>query len=44
MHEAPPYELRAFEELLGKPTSDLTGLAGYFNTGELWIARVPARL
>jgi L-arabinokinase len=44
MHEASPFELRAFEELLGKPTSDLTGLAGYFNTGEIWIARVPARL
>jgi L-arabinokinase len=39
-----PFEVKAFEELLRKPTSDLTGLAGYFNSGEVWMARVPARL
>jgi galactokinase len=39
-----PFELHAFEELLKKPTSDLTGLAGYFNSGEIWVSRVPARL
>ncbi|HUL74165.1 MAG TPA: hypothetical protein VLT86_13745 [Vicinamibacterales bacterium] len=39
-----PFEVRAFEDLLRKPTSDLTGLAGYFNSGEVWMARVPARL
>jgi len=39
-----PFEVQAFEELLRKPTSDLTGLAGYFNSGEVWVVRVPARL
>src|SRR6476660_10490361 len=39
-----PFEVRAFEELLKKPNSDLTGLAGFFNSGEVWVARVPARL
>ena len=39
-----PFEVRAFEELLKKPNSDLTGLAGFFNSGEVWVVRVPARL
>jgi galactokinase len=39
-----PFELQAFEDLLRKPTSDLTGLAGFFNSGEVWVVRVPARL
>ena len=39
-----PFEVRAFEDLLKKPTSDLTGLAGFFNSGEVWVVRVPARL
>jgi L-arabinokinase len=39
-----PFELQAFEDLLKKPNSDLTGLAGFFNSGEVWVVRVPARL
>jgi len=39
-----PFEAREFEELLKKPNSDLTGLAGFFNSGEVWVVRVPARL
>jgi galactokinase len=39
-----PYEFIEFERLLQKPNSDPTGLAGFFNSGEIWIARVPARL
>ena len=39
-----PYEVAEFERLLEKPNGDPTGLAGFFNGGELWIARVPARL
>lgn len=39
-----PFEVREFERLLQMPTSDPTGLAGFFNTGEIWVARVPARL
>jgi len=39
-----PFELQEFERLLFKPTSDPTGLAGYFNSGEVWVVRVPARL
>jgi galactokinase len=42
--ETPPFELREFELLLSKPNSDPTGFAGYFNSGEVWVARVPARL
>ena len=38
------FEVREFERLLQKPNSDLTGLAGFFNSGEVWVARVPARL
>ncbi len=39
-----PFELQEFETLLRKPNSDLTGLAGFFNSGEVWVVRVPARL
>ena len=39
-----PFELQEFEQLLRKPNSDPTGLASFFNAGEIWIARVPARL
>jgi L-arabinokinase len=39
-----PFEVQEFERLLARPTSDVTGLAGFFNTGEIWVARVPARL
>jgi L-arabinokinase len=33
-----------FEPLLQKPNSDASGLASFFTTGEIWVARVPARL
>ncbi len=39
-----PVEVQEFEQLLQKPNSDPTGFAGYFNSGEIWVARVPARL
>src|SRR5512136_1536501 len=39
-----PYEVLEFEQLLQKPNSDPTGFAGFFNSGEIWVARVPARL
>jgi L-arabinokinase len=39
-----PFEVQEFERLLAKPNSDPTGFAGFFNTGEIWVARVPARL
>ena len=39
-----PYEVQEFENLLRKPNSDPTGLAGFFTGGEIWVARVPARL
>ena len=39
-----PKEILQFEWLLKKPNSDLTGLAGYFNSGEIIVTRVPARL
>jgi L-arabinokinase len=42
--ESLPYEVQEFERLLVKPGSDPTGLATYFNSGEVWVARVPARL
>jgi len=38
------FEVQEFERLLTKPNSDATGLAGFFNSGEIWVARVPARL
>jgi len=39
-----PFEILEFEQLLNKPNSDPTGFAGFFNAGEIWVARVPARL
>jgi galactokinase len=42
--ESLPYEIVEFERLLQKPNSDATGLAGFFNSGEIFIGRVPARL
>jgi L-arabinokinase len=44
MNDELPLEVQEFEQLLRKPTSDLTGFAGFFNAGEVWMARVPARL
>lgn len=43
-HPDLPYDLQEFERLLQKPTGDPTGFAGYFNSGDIWIARAPARL
>src|ERR1035438_7699208 len=42
--ESLPPELIEFERLLHLPNGDPTGLAGFFNSGEVWVARVPARL
>jgi len=42
--DKPLYEQGEFESLLAKPNSDLSGLASFFNSGELWMSRVPARL
>ena len=39
-----PMEILQFESFLKKPNSDPTGQAGFFNTGEIIVARVPARL
>ena len=39
-----PIEVQEFEQLLQRPNSDPTGFAGFFNSGEIWVARVPARL
>jgi L-arabinokinase len=39
-----PFEVQEFERLLNKPNSDMTGFASFFNSGEIWVARVPARL
>ena len=39
-----PFEISEFENLLRKPNSDPTGFAGFFNSGEVWVTRVPARL
>jgi L-arabinokinase len=44
MNDALPFEISEFEQLLRKPNGDPTGLAGFFNSGEIWVARVPARL
>ena len=44
MSAALPFEVSEFENLLRKPNSDPTGFAGFFNSGEVWVARVPARL
>jgi len=42
--ENEPFELREIERLLQKPNSDDSGLASFFAAGEVWVARVPARL
>ncbi len=39
-----PMEIIQFESLLKKPNSDPTGFAGFFNSGEIFVTRVPARL
>ncbi|HVX84658.1 MAG TPA: hypothetical protein VH253_07565 [Phycisphaerae bacterium] len=39
-----PPEVLEFESLLKKPNADPTGLASFFNSGQIWTARVPARL
>ena len=39
-----PAEVAHFEALLNRPNSDPTGLAGFFNSGQILVARVPARL
>jgi len=39
-----PFEIEEFERLLQRPNSDPTGFSGFFNSGEIWVARVPARL
>src|SRR5262245_36436727 len=44
MNDELPFEVSEFEHLLHKPNSDPTGFAGFFNSGEVWVARVPARL
>jgi L-arabinokinase len=44
MNDKLPLEASEFEQLLNKPNSDPTGFAGFFNAGEIWVARVPARL
>ena len=44
MSDVLPFEISEFEQLLRKPNGDPTGLAGFFNSGEVWVARVPARL
>jgi L-arabinokinase len=44
MNNTLPLEISEFEQLLRKPNSDPTGFAGFFNSGEVWVARVPARL
>src|ERR1035437_6131553 len=45
MPQSPQYaEIAEFERLLSLPTSDPTGLAGFFYAGKVWATRVPARL
>jgi galactokinase len=44
MNNALPFEVTEFEQLLNKPNSDASGFASFFAAGEVWIARVPARL
>ncbi len=39
-----PVEVAEFERLLGIPSSDPSGLAGFFGSGDIWVARAPARL
>ncbi len=44
MNQVLPFEVSEFENLLRKPNSDPTGFAVFFNSGEVWVTRVPARL
>ena len=44
MNDKLPFEVTEFEQLLNKPNSDASGFASFFAAGEVWIARVPARL
>ena len=44
MNDKLPVEVLEFEQLLNKPNSDASGFASFFAAGEVWIARVPARL
>ena len=44
MDSTEPFELLEIERLLHKPNSDASGLASFFAAGEVWVARVPARL
>ena len=44
MNNALPFEVAELEQLLNKPNSDASGFASFFAAGEVWIARVPARL
>jgi L-arabinokinase len=44
MNDSLPLEVLEFEQLLNKPNSDASGFASFFAAGEVWIARVPARL
>jgi L-arabinokinase len=44
MNQPLPPEVLQFEQLLRKPNGDPTGFAGFFNSGEVWVGRVPARL
>ena len=39
-----PKEILKFEWMLKMPNSDPTGLAGFFNSAEIIVSRVPARL
>jgi L-arabinokinase len=40
----PPGEIVEFERLLKSLPGDPAGLAGFFNSGEIWVTRAPARL
>ena len=44
MDSTEPFELLEIERLLHKPNSVASGLASFFAAGEVWVARVPARL
>ena len=44
MNDELPFEVSEFEHLLHKPNSDPTSIAGFFNSGAVWVTRVPARL
>jgi len=37
-------DLKQFESALQKPNGDPTGFAGFFNSGDVWVSRAPARL